>query len=349
MKKVLIGLSGGIDSSVGMMLLKRDGWALEGATYVTSEDRSAAEGARRLCDNEQVHHTVIDLREEFKTSVIQYFIDEYMKGRTPNPCVICNPTIKWGRLMEAADKMGCWGIATGHYARIGEKNGRFFVRGGKDIKKDQSYFLYRLSQEQLKRTLFPLGELTKDEVRAFAAQNGYNEIARMGESQDICFLPDNDYRAFLRQHGCEAQKGHFIDVSGNVIGEHEGYPNYTIGQRKGLKVAFGEPRYVVKIDAERNEVTLGLKENLIAKRCLVGDVVWQKWADFEDGAEVMAKYRYKTKAVSARLYHKGDSVEVVFNDSADAITPGQSVVWYDGEDVVGGGIIICSIDNLPLA
>jgi len=340
MKKILIGLSGGIDSSVAMMMLKQEGWTLEGATYITTDDRSAAEGARSLCDNESVRHTVIDLTAEFKASVMQYFIDEYMQGRTPNPCVICNPTIKWGRLMQMADALGCWGIATGHYARIGHSDGRYFVRCGKDTKKDQSYFLYRLSQEQLSRTLFPLGETTKDEARAFAADNGYEEMSKMGESQDICFLPDNDYRGFLREHGCEAEKGHFIDVSGNVIGEHEGYPNYTIGQRKGLKVAFGEPRYVVRIDAARNEVTLGLKEDLTAKNCLVGDVVWQKWNGFEDGAQVMAKYRYKTRAVRARLYHKGEKVEVMFDDAADAITPGQSVVWYDGEDIVGGGIII---------
>jgi len=339
MKKILIGLSGGIDSSVGMMILKRAGWTLEGATYITTEDMSAAEGAKKLCIAEKVQHTVIDLRDEFKCSVMKYFIDEYMKGRTPNPCVMCNPTIKWGRLMEAADAMGCWGIATGHYARIGEQNGRVFVRCGADTKKDQSYFLYRLSQEQLRRTMFPLGDMTKDEVRAYAANHGYEEMSKMGESQDICFLPDNDYRSFLKEHGCNAPKGNFIDIKGNIIGEHEGYPNYTIGQRKGLKVAFGEPRYVVKIDSERNEVMLGLKADLEAKSCHVKDIVWQKWEDFEDGAKVMAKYRYKTKAVQARLYHMDNGIEVRFENVADAITPGQSIVWYDGEDVVGGGII----------
>lgn len=340
MKKILIGLSGGIDSSVGMMLLKRAGWLLEGATYVTTDDHSAADDAKSLCEKEEIHHTTIDLRKEFKSTVMQYFINEYMHGRTPNPCVMCNPTIKWARLLEMADTLGCWGVATGHYARIGEENGRMFVRCGVDTKKDQSYFLYRLTQEQLKRTRFPLGEMTKDDVRLFAAQNGYKEMSEMGESQDICFLPNNDYRSFLRENGCTAKKGDFIDVLGNKIGEHEGYPNYTIGQRKGLKVAFGDPRYVVKIDAERNEVMLGLKENLLAKHCCVKDVVWQKWADFEDGAEVMAKYRYKTRAVRARLYHIDKGINVIFDDAADAITPGQSIVWYDGEDIVGGGIII---------
>ena len=340
MKKILIGLSGGIDSSVGLMILKRAGWSLEGATYVTTEETSAADAARVLCKSENIPHTVVDLREEFRSDVIQYFIDEYMEGRTPNPCVVCNPTIKWAKLMDLADKTGCWGIATGHYARIGEGDGRFFIRCGADTKKDQSYFLYRLTQKQLKRTLFPLGGMTKEEVREYAALNGYEDIAKMGESQDICFLPDNDYRAFLREHDCVVRKGDFIDVSGHKIGEHEGYPNYTIGQRKGLKVAFGEPRYVVKIDAGRNEVMLGLKEDLVTNSCRVRDVVWQKWEDFKDGAEVMAKYRYKTRAVQARLYHIDKGIEVRFNDPADAITPGQSVVWYEGEDVVGGGVII---------
>ena len=340
MKKILIGLSGGIDSSVGLMLLKRAGWVLEGATYLTTDDTSAAEAARVLCNSENISHTIIDLKEEFKAKVINYFINEYLNGHTPNPCVVCNPTIKWAKLMNLADRLGCWGIATGHYAQIGEENGRFFVKCGADTKKDQSYFLYRLTQEQLKRTLFPLGGMTKDEVRAYAAQNGYEEISKMGESQDICFLPDNDYRKFLTEHGYSPIKGDFIDTSGHKIGVHEGYPNYTIGQRKGLKVAFGEPRYVVKIDAKRNEVMLGLKEDLVAASCRVRDVVWQKWEDFDDGAEVMAKYRYKTRAVQARLYHIDKGVEVRFNDPADAITPGQSVVWYEGEDVIGGGVII---------
>jgi len=340
MKKILIGLSGGIDSSVGMMILKRGGWTIEGATYVTTDDTAAVEGARRLCSAEGVSHTMIDLRREFRESVIQYFIDEYMRGRTPNPCVMCNPTMKWGKLMEMADRLGCWGIATGHYARIGNADGRLYVRCGADVKKDQSYFLYRLSQEQLARTMFPLGEMTKEEVREYAFANGYEEMAKMGESQDICFLPDNDYRRFLKENGCEVPPGAFVDIDGKEIGKHEGYPNYTIGQRKGLKVAFGDPRYVVRIDATRNEVTLGLKEDLMAQSCQVGDIVWQKWDNFEDGAIVMAKYRYKTRAVQARLYHNSDgSIETRFETPADAITPGQSVVWYDGKDVVGGGII----------
>lgn len=341
MKKILIGLSGGIDSSVGLMLLKRAGWALEGATYITTDDESAAKEASLLCNSENIPHTIIDLKEEFKAKVIQYFIDEYMTGRTPNPCVVCNPTIKWAKLMDLADRLGCWGIATGHYAQIGEENGRSFVRCGADTKKDQSYFLYRLTQEQLKRTLFPLGGMTKDEVRAYAAMNGHEEISKMGESQDICFLPDNDYRHFLTENGYMAKKGNFIDVSGNVIGKHEGYPNYTIGQRKGLRVAFGEPRYVVRIDAARNEVTLGSKCDLEATSCIAGDVVWQKWDGFADGAEVMAKYRYKTRAVRARLYHASDgSIKTCFDMPADAITPGQSIVWYNGDDVVGGGVIV---------
>lgn len=341
---VLLALSGGIDSSVALMLLKEKGLSLHSATYQTTEDMTSVMEAKTLAASVGVPHHLLDIREEFRGTVIKYFIDEYLAARTPNPCVICNPTIKWGKLLQLADSLEIERLATGHYARIGEKNGRYFVKCGADVRKDQSYFIYRLSQEQLARTVFPLGDLTKDEVRAIAKAHGYQELAEKSESQEICFIADDDYRRFLRDnvenYASICCPGNYVDTAGKVVGRHEGYPNYTIGQRKGLKIAFGEPRYVTKISAEKNEVTLGLKEDLIARECYINNVVYQLQEDFEDGMEVMTKYRYKTKAIPSRLYHADNGQVVVkFDDCADAVTPGQSAVCYVGDAVLCGGII----------
>lgn len=341
---VLLALSGGIDSSVALMLLKEKGLLLHSATYQTTEDLTSIEEAKALASSVGVPHYLLDIRDEFRDTIIKYFIDEYLAARTPNPCVMCNPTIKWGKLLQLADALGCERLATGHYARIGEKNGRYFIRCGADARKDQSYFIYRLSQEQLARTIFPLGDLTKDEVREIAKAHGYQELAEKSESQEICFIADDDYRRFLRDNVRDYESiccpGNYVDAQGKVLGRHEGYPNYTIGQRKGLKIAFGEPRYVTRIDAERNEVTLGLKEDLVAKECYINNVVYQLEEDFEDGVEAMTKYRYKTKAVTSRLYHAGNGqILIKFEESADAVTPGQSAVCYVGDAVLCGGII----------
>lgn len=339
--KILAALSGGIDSSVALMLLKRMGYALETATYQTTADTTAICEARDMATAEGITHHTLDIRQEFRESIIRYFINEYLSGRTPNPCVMCNPTIKWGKLLQTADSLGCCKIATGHYARIGETDGRYFVSMGRDTRKDQSYFLYRLTQEQLARTIFPLGELTKTEVREMARTYGYNELAEKRESQEICFIPNDDYRSFLRDNlpVGTIKPGNYIDSHGNILGSHEGYTNYTIGQRKGLKIAFGEPRYVTRLNATTNEVTLGTKTELTAHECTICDIIYQKWERFDDGAEVMAKYRYKTQAAPARIYHDGEEIIVKFINEADAITPGQSIVCYDGEDIVLGGVI----------
>lgn len=265
MKKVLIAMSGGIDSTVAAMLLQEQGYDLVGVTYRTFDSISKGcmekeKGccsvdslfeAKRMAQDLGFEHHILDIRQEFKDTVITNFIDEYLRGRTPNPCVVCNSTIKWGKIIETADELGCQYVSTGHYARIGHQNGRWYLRKGADESKDQTYFLWTLTQENLARTIFPLGELTKPEVRRIALEHGYEKLSQKVESQEICFIPENDYRAFLAEHVENYTEkygpGDFTDTQGNKLGTHKGYPNYTIGQRKGLGIALGQPMFVVAI------------------------------------------------------------------------------------------------------
>lgn len=362
-EKILMAMSGGIDSSIAAMILKNQGYSLEGATYRTFDQISDSclakeKGccsvdsifeAKALADSMGFPHHILDIRKEFKSTVIADFIEEYMHGRTPNPCVVCNATIKWGKLMQIAEELGCDTIATGHYARIARTDeGRYFLRCGADLSKDQTYFLWKLSQYDLAHTIFPLGELTKPQVRKMAFDAGYEKLSKKSESQEICFIPDNDYRHFLSENVADFTKyckeGNFVDPEGKVIGKHKGFPNYTIGQRKGLGVAFGEPRFVIKINAGRNEVVLGKREDLKAGHCLVNQLNFMKFHDFTDGFEVAVKVRYRSKAVPARLFHhSADVARVEFLDAVDSITPGQSAVFYTGDDnldVLGGGVIL---------
>lgn len=364
-KKILMAMSGGIDSSIAAMILKNQGYSLIGATYRTFDQISDSclakeKGccsvdsifeAKALAESMGFPHHILDIREEFKSSVIADFIEEYMHGRTPNPCVVCNSNIKWGKLMEIATELGCDTIATGHYARISKTyEGRYFLQCGVDLAKDQTYFLWKLSQYDLAHTVFPLGNLTKPEVRKMAFDAGYEKLSKKGESQEICFIPDNDYRHFLSENVKDFDKlckdGNFVDPSGKIIGKHKGFPNYTIGQRKGLGVAFGEPRFVININAERNEVMLGTREDLQSHYCYVNQLNMMKYADFTDGFEVAVKVRYRSKAALARLFHHADGIaRVEFVDPIDSITPGQSAVFYTGDDfadVLGGGVIIAN-------
>ncbi|NCP45856.1 MAG: tRNA 2-thiouridine(34) synthase MnmA, partial [Flavobacteriales bacterium] len=277
--KVLVSMSGGIDSSVAALLLHEQGYEVIGMTmktwdYATSGGTRKTTGccslddindARALAVENGFHHIILDIRKEFGDFIIDNFVDEYLAGRTPNPCVLCNTHIKWDALLKRADQLGCEFIATGHYAQVRKENGRYIVSKGLDENKDQSYVLWGLSQESLARTIFPLGGLEKPVIRQMALDRGYKELAKKSESFEICFVPDNDYRGFLKRkvEGLEEKVagGDFLDMQGNVIGKHNGYPFYTIGQRKGLELAFGDPRYVIKIDAEKNQVTLGLEED----------------------------------------------------------------------------------------
>lgn len=356
-KKVLMAMSGGIDSTVAAMLLLEQGYELVGVTYRTFDNISRGcmekeKGccsvdslfeAKRMAEDLGFPHVVLDIRQEFKDTVIRNFVDEYLHGRTPNPCVICNSTIKWGKLIETADDLGCQYIATGHYARIGQENGRYFLRKGVDESKDQTYFLWTLTQENLSRTIFPLGELTKPQVREIALNHGYEKLSKKGESQEICFIPDNDYRVFLAEQVENYKErfgpGMFVDTSGKELGMHQGFPNYTIGQRKGLGIALGQPMFVVSIDAKDNRVVLGTKEELQSSVFYAKDINLMKYAELPEGVEVMAKVRYRNHGGLASLFHEEEGLKAVFHDGMDSVTPGQSAVFYEGTDVVGGGVI----------
>ena len=357
MPKVLMAMSGGIDSTVAAMLLREQGYELVGVTYRTFDQISrgclekekgccsvdALFEAKRMAQDLGFEHHILDIRQEFKDRVITNFIDDYLHGRTPNPCVICNSTIKWGKLIETADELGCDYIATGHYARIGQQDNRWFLRKGADLCKDQTYFLWTLTQENLARTLFPLGQLTKPEVREIAFRHGYEKLSRKGESQEICFIPDNDYRAFLAEqvenYTGQYGPGYFINTKGEKLGMHKGFPNYTIGQRKGLGIALGQPMFVVAIHPEDNTVVLGTKDELQGKSFYATSVNLMKYGHIPDGLEVTAKIRYRNEGKKASLYPEGDRLRVVFHETIDSITPGQSAVFYEEEDIVGGGII----------
>ena len=356
--KVLLGMSGGIDSTVSAMLLLEQGYEVVGVTFRTFDSikESCLAKEKGCCSVESImeakhnaermgfEHHIVDFRETFKQCVIQNFIDEYMSGRTPNPCVLCNSHIKWGELMRVADEFGCDYIATGHYARIAERDGHVYLRTAADTQKDQTYFLWMLTEEQLRRTIFPLGDLTKDQVRMIARQHGYVKLAEKRESQEICFIPDDDYRAFLRanvpDYNERVCKGNYIDAEGKVLGQHEGFVNYTIGQRKGLGIALGQRAFVTHIDAEKNQVTLGSYDDLYVTGLKFQAVSRQLSAISQ--SPILAKVRYRSKAVEIKspiTNNQSQISSLTFSEPIWGITPGQSVVLYQDDLVIGGGII----------
>ncbi len=356
--KVLVAMSGGIDSSVAAMLLHEQGYEVIGMTMKTWDYTSSGgsrkttgccslddiNDARMLAVEMGFHHIILDIREEFGDAIIDNFVDEYLAGRTPNPCVLCNTHIKWDALLRRADQLGCDFIATGHYAQVRKENDRYVISKGLDENKDQSYVLWGLSQESLARTLFPLGGFSKPEIRKMAKDKGYEELSKKGESFEICFVPDNDYRGFLKRRveGLEekVKDGDFVDVDGNVIGKHKGYPFYTIGQRKGLEVAFGDPRYVIKIDPKENRVVLGTKEDLNKKTVFVRDPNFIKYEDLSKEMEALSKIRYKDKGANSSISNTSDGrIKIEFYGDVQGVAPGQSAVFYEGNDLIGGGFI----------
>lgn len=345
MKKVLLAMSGGIDSSVSAMLLQKS-YDITGITFeccdVNYRQESPAADAHCLAEKLGIEHHIIDVRQHFRDTVISNFISEYMNGRTPNPCVVCNRNIKWGRLLTEADALGCNYLATGHYAQIVNENGRYFLRKGIDLSKDQTYFLWRLTQDNLARTIFPLGKYTKNEIREIATQNGYVSLTQKRESQEICFVPNDDYRAFLRAQVPDIDekigKGR-IYFEGKKIGMHNGFPFYTIGQRKGLEVAVGHPVYVTEINAAKNTVTLGEREELLKTEIVVSDLNFMKYDNLETPRTLICKIRYNNAGVECEAQQIGNQLKITFAKPVSAVTPGQSAVLYEGDDVVAGGII----------
>jgi len=358
-QRVAVAMSGGIDSSISALLLQEQGYDLTGVTlrlwdYLSEGCAEKETGccsmesileAKAFCNKLGIKHYTIDIRDGFKATVVQNFIDEYVAGRTPNPCVFCNPAIKWDKILEKADEENCEFIATGHYAKIKEENGRWFVTRAEDDIKDQTYVLWKLTQDQLKRTLFPLGSLRKTEIKQIAADKGYSRLSKKKESQEVCFIPDNDYRGFLKNRLPDLEKnvsgGRFIYKDGKDLGTHAGYPFYTIGQRKGLQIALGKPAYVIDINKDTNTITLGDKDDLLTTTVHVNRWIGQKYETIPVGKELLIKIRYGTKASFCEVTSIEDGViKIRMSEPVSAVTPGQSAVFYEGDDVVGGGIIL---------
>ncbi|MBQ8826850.1 MAG: tRNA 2-thiouridine(34) synthase MnmA [Oscillospiraceae bacterium] len=340
MKKILVGMSGGVDSSAAALILLKQGYDVTGCTLKLFEkDSSDVNDAKEVCSRLGIGHIVAEAPDLFRTAVMEDFVRSYENGGTPNPCIICNREIKFGAMLDYALENGFDGIATGHYARI-EKGERCLLKRADDIKKDQSYFLYRLTQRQLAHSVFPLFNLEKPQIRQLAEENGLI-TARKRDSQDICFIPGGDYVSFIKGFtGHDFPIGDFIDVSGNVIGKHQGIINYTVGQRKGLGVTFGKPVYVCDKDAERNTVTLGDLSDIMTDTVTAADVNFISVPEIKGEMRCTAKVRYNMKDVPCTLKMDGDNIKVIFDEAVKAVTKGQALVCYDGDSVICGGQII---------
>jgi len=344
-KKVLVAMSGGVDSSVAATLLKKEGYDVSGVTMclgIAAEGDSARccgaeaiDDAKRVCDRLKIPHYVFDYAAELENKIIAKFISEYKKGRTPNPCVECNRHLKFGSLLDKALTLGFNFLATGHYAAIEENQSGYFLVRPKDKKKDQTYFLYPIPYEKLENILFPLASLTKDEVREMAKKASL-PVAEKQDSQDICFVTQKNYQEFLLGRGQELKTGPIVDMRGNILGRHRGILFHTIGQRGGLGISHPTPLYVVSIDPDNNKIVVGEKKDLRAKGLFAGDVnmLAQNWPE-----QVYAKIRYRKKEALCAVTTENGRIKVIFAEEQEAITPGQSVVFYDHDRVLGGGII----------
>ena len=340
-QKVLVGMSGGIDSTATCLMLREQGYDIVGLTLWVWGEKPVE--AAQLAEQMGIEHHIADEREAFRKIIVQNFIDEYRQGRTPNPCVMCNPLFKFRILTEWADRLGCNFIATGHYTRLEEHGGHIYILTGDDDKKDQSYFLWRLSQEVLRRCIFPLGTLTKPQVRDYLRSKGYELKAEEGESMEVCFIK-GDYRDFLREHSPEIDqeigKGWFVNAAGVKLGEHKGFPYYTIGQRKGLEIALGKPAYVLKINPQKNTVMLGDAEELKTRHMLVEDDRFVDETEAMNSPQLSVRIRYRSKPIPCTLRRLDDGRLLVnFQSEASAIAPGQSAVFYIGNRLVGGSFI----------
>ncbi|HZK25932.1 MAG TPA: tRNA 2-thiouridine(34) synthase MnmA [Thermoclostridium sp.] len=354
-KKVMLGMSGGVDSSVAAAILKKQGYDVIGITLQIWPDTlfgpqpedgccsfSAVEDARKVAFQLDIPYYVLNFQEIFEKSVINYFIEEYTKGRTPNPCIACNRYVKFEAMLNKAISMDIDYVATGHYARIekDDLSGRYLLKKSATDKKDQTYALYNMKQYQLERTLFPIGDFSKEQVRQIAEELGF-VVADKPDSQEICFVTDNNYAGFISSRLTKPMPpGNFVDTDGNIVGRHKGIYNYTIGQRKGLGLSFGQPMYVVRLDVENNEVVLGKSGKEYSDGLIASDLNWIPFDNLHNSRKVNAKVRYSAKETEAEISRiDNDKIRVEFTSPQRAITPGQSIVFYDGDVVLGGGVI----------
>ena len=355
--RVLVAMSGGVDSSVAAVMLHEQGYEVIGITmktwdYASSGSSSKETGccsldsindARALAVSYGFPHYILDIREEFGNFVIDNFVEEYLAGRTPNPCVLCNTHIKWEALIKRANHLDCEFIATGHYANIREENNRKIISKGKDESKDQSYVLWGVSQANLSRTMLPLGKFHKSEIKQMAIDMGQVALAAKSESYEICFVPDNDYRAFLNNKvpglAQQVAGGNFVLQDGTILGQHKGYPFYTVGQRKGLEIALGEPIFVLDIQPDKNEVVLGRIGELEKQEAIVRGFNLVKYENILTPIDSLTKIRYKDKGTLSSIVQEADYMKVDFYSPVSGLAPGQSAVFYEGNDLIGGGII----------
>ena len=354
--KVLVAMSGGVDSSVALLKIIEMGYDAIGITMKLWEYRDiggnllndsnccsigAINNAKLVCDRMNVPHYTLDFTDVFKKTVVDNFADEYLKGRTPNPCVRCNSFVKWDAFINRADELDIKYIATGHYANIQKKNGTSFLKKGKDPLKDQAYVLWGIPAHTLSRTLFPLGNLTKEEVREIARENKL-ETAELPESMEICFVADNNYKRFLTDYVPDKMNavgtGSIVDESGETVGTHDGYPNFTIGQRKGLGLSNPKPRYVNRIEPSLNQIVIGKKEALFENSCNMSRVNWLI-NTIVFPCEVEAQIRYNSPVVKVKIMKNNSKYKIIFQKQQSAVTPGQSIVFYRDDMVLGGGII----------
>jgi len=353
-----MAMSGGIDSTMASLILHESGYEVIGLTMKTWDYASsggnkketgccsldAINDARKLAVDCGFPHTILDIRDEFGDYIVDNFINEYIAGRTPNPCVLCNTHIKWEALLKRADMLDCKFIATGHYAQVRYENSRYIVSKGLDSNKDQSYVLWGVKQECLARTIFPMGGYHKEDIKKMAISRGYKELAIKSESYEICFIPDNDYRSFLKRRVSNLESkvagGNFISTKGEVLGKHEGYPFYTIGQRK-IGISLGsKPTYVVGINPKDNTVVVGSKEDLKMQTMYVRSINYVKYPKIEDGTNLLVKIRYKHPGEIATIFNVKNNLKVIFHNKVSGIAPGQSAAFYEENDLVAGGFIM---------